>query len=265
MPLEALDAPFGGRLGYRVVGTAGSWAVLIHGWCGSAGIWDEIVPPLAETGRVLVVSLPGFGGMAPPLSGSGTIRAMGAAVARVLDHLGVSGATLVGHSMGGPVATEVAIASPSRIGAVLGLDTLSDRTYYGHVPDQEIRRRHDEFLADYPGRMRSMVDDIVHPTTGEALRRSITDAMLTAAPPSFALEVRNDLFAWDVEQRWPLVTCPAALLNSPLVARLAEAEPIPCLATTPVDTYESGHFPMLEAPGLLNEKLRSYRRRFQGP
>ena len=263
-PLETLEAPFGGRIGYRVVGTAGRWTVLIHGWCGSAAVWDDIVPALAEDGRVLAVSLPGFGGMAPPPSGAETIGAMGAAVAHALDHLDVSGATLVGHSLGGPVATEVAIASPSRTGAVLGLDTLSDRTYYGRVPDHEIRRRCDDFLVDYPGRMRSMVDAIVHPTTRAALRRSITDAMLAAASPFFALHVRNDLLAWDVEQRWPLVTCAAILLNSPLLTRLAEADPIPCLATTPVDTYDSGHFPMLEAPNLLNEKMRSCRRQLQG-
>jgi len=254
--LFPLDAPFGGQIGYRTLGDTGRWLVLIHGWCGSAEHWDIVGPELAHDFRVLVVSHPGFGGMAPPPPGGQTIIAMGAAVARVLGHLDISGAILIGHSMGGPIATETAIAAPERIAAVLGLDTLSDRGYYGRVPDEEIRRRHDDFLVDYPVRMREMVDMIVHPTSSEAMRARITDGMVAAAPPEFALDVKDDLFAWNAEDRWPLVACPKMLLNSPHVAHLAHPDPMTCFAATPVATYDSGHFPMVEAPSMIVDKIR---------
>jgi pimeloyl-ACP methyl ester carboxylesterase len=253
--LTKLDAPFGGQIGYRVKGTAGSWLVLVHGWCGSAGHWDIIAPQLACDHRVLVVSHPGFGGMAEPPSSGQTIAAMGAAVAHVLAHLDISGAVLIGHSMGGPISTETAITAPERVAGVLGLDTLSDRDYYGRVPDEEIRRRHDDFAVDYPGVMRRMVDDIVHPTTSEAMRARLTGGMLAASLPDFALDIKDDLFLWDAQERWPLVTCPGMLLNSPHVARLAHPQPMPCFAATPIVTYDSGHFPMIEAPAMIVEKL----------
>ncbi|CDN51390.1 alpha/beta fold hydrolase [Neorhizobium galegae] len=255
--LHLLDAPFGGQVGYRTLGTAGDWLVLIHGWCGSAGHWDIIGPELARDFRVLVLSHPGFGGTAPPPASGQTITAMGAAVALVLGHLDISGAILVGHSMGGPISTETAITAPQRVAAVIGLDTLSDRDYYGRVPDEEIRRRHEEFQMDYPARMRAMVDMIVHPTTAEAVRAQINDGMLAAAPGDFALDIKDDLFAWNAEDRWPLVTCPKMLLNSPYVARLAHPDPMPCFAATPIATYDSGHFPMVEAPSMIVDKIRS--------
>ncbi|MFB9949597.1 alpha/beta fold hydrolase [Rhizobium puerariae] len=255
--LLLLDAPSGGQIGCRTFGDTGDWLVLIHGWCGSAGHWDVIAPRLARDFRVLVVSHPGFGGMSPPPRSGQTVSAMGGAVAHVLDSLDIPGAILIGHSMGGPIATETAIAAPGRVAAVLGLDTLSDRGYYGPVPDAEIRRRREDFLVDYPVRMRAMVDMIVHPTTGEAMRAHITQGMLAAAPPDFALNVKDDLFAWNAEDRWPLVTCPKMLLNSPYVARLAHPDPMPCFAETPVDTYDSGHFPMPESPSMIVDKIRS--------
>ncbi|MFP5077957.1 alpha/beta fold hydrolase [Rhizobium sp. YIM 134829] len=256
-PLATLEAPMGGQIGYRLFGTEGDWLVLIHGWCGNAEHWNAIAPELARDHRVLAVSHPGFGGMRPPPTAGQTIQAMGAAVAHVMTNLGIVDAILIGHSMGGPIMTEVAIIAPERVKALLGLDTLTDRDYYGRVPHDEIVRRHEDFASDYQGCMRAMIDRIVHPSTDEGLRQMITDAMIASAPASFALDVKDDLFGWDAETRWPLVTCPAVILNSTWVARLADPEPMACFAETLVRDYDSGHFPMVEAPAMIVEKLRS--------
>jgi pimeloyl-ACP methyl ester carboxylesterase len=255
--LSLLDAPAGGQIGYRTEGIAGRWLVLVHGWCGSAAHWDMVTPELARDHRVLVVSHPGFGGTAEPPATGQTVLAMGLAVAHVLTRLDINDAILIGHSMGGPISTETAIAVPDRIAGVIGLDTLSDRGYYGRVPDGEIRRRHDEFAKDYKGIMRQMVDDIVHPTTGEDLRVLLTKGMLAAARPDFALDIKDDLFLWSAEERWPRVAAPKMLLNSPWVARLADPDPMPCFAQTRIEHYDSGHFPMIEAPAMIVEKLRT--------
>ncbi|SMF59170.1 Pimeloyl-ACP methyl ester carboxylesterase [Xaviernesmea oryzae] len=255
--LAMLDAPMGGEIGYRTLGTTGDWLVLIHGWCGNADQWNSIIPGLARRFRILAVSHPGFGGMsAPPRSGR-TIGAMGAAVARLLDHLDIGCATLVGHSMGGPIMTEAAILAPGRVKALLGLDTLTDRGYYGPVPDDEIRQRRQDFAADYDGRMRAMIDNIAHPSTGDAIRQMITDDMIASAPADFALDIKDDLFAWNAEERWPLVRCPALILNSVWVARLAHPDPMSCFDGTEVVSYDSGHFPMIEAPAMIVEKLKT--------
>ncbi|SFU21754.1 alpha/beta hydrolase [Mesorhizobium sp. YR577] len=255
--LTSLDAPFGGQIGYRTFGSRGDWLVLIHGWCGTADHWNLIAPDLSADFRILAMSHPGFGGMFPPPPSSQTIRAMGGAVAMLLAHLDITQAILIGHSMGGPIATETAIAVPAQVKALIGLDTLSDRGYYGYVPAEEIRRRHDDFAGNYAVSMRMMVDTIVHPSTGEAMRQSIADGMIAAAAPGFALDVKDDLFAWNAEERWPLINCPGMLLNSPHVARLAYPDSMPCFDATPIRTYDSGHFPMIEAPAMIVEKIRN--------
>lgn len=255
--LATLDAPMGGRIGYRTFGTSGDWLVLVHGWCGNADHWNVIAPELAREHRILAVSHPGFGGMTAPPRSSQTIHAMGTAVAHLLGHLSIDGATLIGHSMGGPIMTEVAIIAPDRVKALIGLDTLTDRDYYGRLPDDAIRRRHEDFASDYAGRMRTMIDNIAHPSTGEATRQEISDGMVASAPADFALDVKDDLFVWNAEERWPLVTCPALMLNSTWVARLAHPDPMPCFSDTDVVEYDSGHFPMVEAPAMIVEKLRA--------
>lgn len=255
--LIALDAPSGGQIGYRTFGSEGDWLVLIHGWCGSADHWNLIAPELSSDFRLLAVSHPGFGGMAAPGKAGQAVKAMGATVAHLLHHLNITGAILIGHSMGGPISTEVAIAAPDRVAGVIGLDTLSDRDYYGRVPDAEIRRRHDDFAVGYAANMRAMVNNIVHPTTDDALRQVITDEMIASAPAQFALDIKDDLFEWNAEERWPLVACPKMLLNSPWVARLAHPDPMPCFAETEIATYDSGHFPMIEAPAMIVEKLKT--------
>ncbi|MGF0539976.1 alpha/beta fold hydrolase [Agrobacterium sp. ES01] len=256
-PLTLMDAPHGGLIGYRTFGSQGPWLVLIHGWCGNADQWNLIAPQLADNFRVLTVSHPGFGGMiAPPKTGE-TIEAMGAAVAHLLAHLDIRGVYLIGHSMGGPIAAEVAIAASDRVAGLIGLDTLSDRDYYGRVPDDEIRRRHDEFAVDYETNMRTMIDNIVHPTTSEKLRQAITTDMVSSAPPDFALDIKDDLFAWNVEDRWPLVSCARLLLNSTWVAQLAHPDPMSCFAQTEIVTYDSGHVPMVEAPAMIVEKIKT--------
>lgn len=255
-PLASLPAPMGGRIGYRVTGAHRPWLVLIHGWCGSADQWTPIVPDLCRDWRVLTLSLPGFGGMSPPPPAGMTMAAMGAAVAALLDGLAIEDALLVGHSMGGPIMTETAICAPDRVKALLGLDTLTDRGYYGRVAPAEIKRRRQLFESDYPGRMRIMIDDIAHPSTGEATRRAIVDGMLASAPRDYALDVKERLFAWDAQERWPLVRHPALLLNSSWVARLADPRPMDCFRETEVVEYDSGHFPMMESPGMIVEKLR---------
>lgn len=255
-PLQTLDAPSGGLIGYRMLGS-GRWLVLVHGWCGNADIWNPVLPSLARDFRILVVTLPGFGGMAAPPRSGRTIGAMGAAVAHVLACLSIDDAVLVGHSMGGPIMTEVAIAAPDRVRALLGLDTLTDRDYYDRVPNEEIARRHADFAADYAGRMRAMIDDITHPRTPETIRTAITHDMVTSAPMKYALDVRDRLFEWDAEKRWPLVHCPALMLNSAWVARLAPPEQMDCFAATTVVSYDCGHFPMAESPAMIVEKLKS--------
>src|SRR3954469_7396399 len=90
--------------------------VLVHGLGGQWQNWLENIPRLAQDRRVVAMDLPGFGGTPEP---SGhvdiTITQYGRWVNELCDKLGLGQIELVGNSMGGYIAAEVAIQFPERV------------------------------------------------------------------------------------------------------------------------------------------------------
>jgi pimeloyl-ACP methyl ester carboxylesterase len=96
--------------------------VLVHGFGGALDWWDEIAPALAGDHRVVRIDLIGHGGTESPASGY-AIERQASLVARVLDKLGIDRFTVVGHSMGGEVATALAEAYPARVERMVLIDS----------------------------------------------------------------------------------------------------------------------------------------------
>lgn len=99
----------------------GTPVVLLHGLGEHAGYWRSNVEPLVAGGvRVVVPDLLGYGRSAKPARGDGVNPygpgGQAARVAGLLDALGISEpVVLVGHSMGGQIATRFALAWPTRV------------------------------------------------------------------------------------------------------------------------------------------------------
>jgi pimeloyl-ACP methyl ester carboxylesterase len=92
------------------------WAVNLHGYFAGGGMYWRESSRLAEAfgWRVLNPSLPGFAGSDPLPWEQVTIGEISAQVVHLLDHVGARRAILLGHSMGGAVAVQVADAHPER-------------------------------------------------------------------------------------------------------------------------------------------------------
>jgi 3-oxoadipate enol-lactonase len=103
-------------------GAAGPWIMLLHGIGGGRGGWDATGAALAGSGcRVLAVDLPGYGA-SPPVEPF-DLAGLAAAVLRLLDAVDAERAVLVGHSMGGMIAQELAARSPGRVQALVLVGT----------------------------------------------------------------------------------------------------------------------------------------------
>jgi pimeloyl-ACP methyl ester carboxylesterase len=88
--------------------------LFIHGLGGCWQNWLENIPHFARTRRVIALDLPGFGSSPmPPWEIS--IPAYGRFLRDFCERLGVDRCSLVGNSMGGFIATEVAITEPERV------------------------------------------------------------------------------------------------------------------------------------------------------
>ena len=92
---------------------AGAPLVLLHGLGSSRQAWNPVIPALAARFDVIAVDLPGFGDSSPvPAPTQPTPAALAAAVAGLLDELGVTAPHLTGNSLGGWVALELAATRP---------------------------------------------------------------------------------------------------------------------------------------------------------
>jgi pimeloyl-ACP methyl ester carboxylesterase len=102
--------------------------VLVHCYSCSLHWWDRMAPILARDHRVIRIDLLGHGGSEKPKSGY-EIPQQAALVAGALNELEVEGAVVVGHSMGGSVATALAEESSELVGRVVIVDAAPDTTY----------------------------------------------------------------------------------------------------------------------------------------
>jgi pimeloyl-ACP methyl ester carboxylesterase len=88
--------------------------VFIHGLAGNAAHWVHVAPAFTADYRVIAVDLPGCG-ESQAYPGHYSVRMYARHVLRLLDTLEIERATLIGHSLGGMVGTEMAFAAAERV------------------------------------------------------------------------------------------------------------------------------------------------------
>lgn len=113
------------QIAYEIHGE-GHPLVLISGVGYGGWFWHQVVPALAEHFQVVTFDNRGAGGTDKP-DGPYTTAMMAADTAGLLDALGVQKAFVLGHSLGGFIAQELALARPELVEKLI----LASTTYGG--------------------------------------------------------------------------------------------------------------------------------------
>lgn len=189
----------------------GEAVLFVHGLGGSHSDWRHQIEPCAHHFRVLVPDLRGFGA-----SSAGTRRIDIPQLARdllaLLDALGIERCHLVGHSMGGAVALQLALDAPQRVGRLVIANSVPSFS----TPSL---RRYGEFLY------RLLLMATVGPVAlahisarrmfpGEALRaeRARVIARSRANRRWPYLQALLSISRWSVRERLPYLQLPALVI-----------------------------------------------------
>ena len=228
--------------------------VFVHGWSCDAGYWDAQVTHFAATNRVVTIDLAGHGRSGQERKAY-TIEAFGGDVAAVLQKLDLTGAILVGHSMGGPVIVEAALAAPDRVVGLVGVDNFQNVEM--KLPPQVIDGYLGPFEASFTPTVTAWVGQMFPADADSALAAGIA-ADMASAPPPVALSAMRELLTWMGSR----TTERLAQLKVPLMCINAERQPT---LTAPIKAlvpgYElrllpgTGHFLMRENPDAFNALL----------
>lgn len=233
--------------------------VLLHSSVCDRRMWRPQVGPLRDAGfRVLAVDFRGFGDTPAPTETYDNA----ADVIALLDAYGIAQASLVGASMGGQVAHELAARWPDRVGALV----LLCAALRGQTPTPAITAFSDGEDAlleagDVDAAVKLNVDTFLGPRATDETREQV------AAMQRRAFEVQlaaDDVASVQVDTELSAITARTLVVSGAHdvdffgdIARRLTAE-IPGARHTALDW--AGHLPSLEDPAALNPLLLDFLR-----
>ena len=106
-----------GIVHYEVYGR-GRPVILLHGWLGSWGLWQETMTYLGQSFRTYALDFWGFGESGKKRS-TYAVSDFVSLVDQFMERLGIAQAPIVGHSMGGTVSMMMALQFPQRVTKVV--------------------------------------------------------------------------------------------------------------------------------------------------
>jgi len=252
--------------------TKGKHVLFIHGLGSSSLAWRDIPDALSQYFHTITIDLIGFGASEKPETADYTIKGFSKFIEDFLkERIGIEKKehkkiNIVGHSLGGYIAAQVAIENKKMIEKLV----LIDSSGLLEGPTQ--------LLKDY----RVAATEVNPVTRYEKVKRVLEDLY---AGPSRLLPVAVDLFEYTIEKPGAKHAFEAAFDNSTTTQIEQEGfqqiDDIPCLVIwgekdnlIPIEYYykfrqklpkakyekitDAGHSPFIEKTALVYEKLRTF-------
>lgn len=233
----------GNLVHYESIGR-GKALIFVHGWLGSWRYWVPMMEEFATDHRTYALDLWGFGDSSQR-PGRYNVDSYVELLVAFMDQLGIWHTPLIGHTLGGAIATRLAAEYPDRVSKVLaaGLPLTANainRKLLSSGPNDALARLFWHRQRPYPEVETAMskMDENVIARTIESVSR---------------LDLRDTMYDVDV----PLLTVYGGKDNviSPAQADNLETE---LLAARSIVLPNARHFLMLDEPAKFSRLMRDF-------
>lgn len=129
----------------------GHTVLLLHGKNFNGAYWERTAAELSSRGyRVIIPDQIGFGKSSKPQSFQFSFDALATYTNNLLDSIGVDKVAVVGHSMGGMVASRYALMFPQRTEKLVLVNPIGLEDWQRMVPYTSIEKTYQQELAKTP-------------------------------------------------------------------------------------------------------------------
>jgi 3-oxoadipate enol-lactonase len=250
----------GVALRYELSGAGGHTLVLVHEMGGSLESWDDVVPRLSGTRRVLRYDTRGAG-LSQKVRGELTLDTMADDIAALLDTLGISGkVALAGIAVGGAIALHFAARHPERASAVVAGSPATGIAAERRVPALE-RVARIEAAGMALAVEDSMLNGYAPELRGDLKRFERFRARWLGNDPGSYAAIWRMLAAAEMQGELAALRCPVLVIGGSLdrvrPARMAEAtaSSIPGAHFIELPT---GHYMAVQTPDLIADSIDTF-------
>jgi pimeloyl-ACP methyl ester carboxylesterase len=240
---------------------SGSCVLLLHGLGSESSSWQFQISALMAAGfRILAPDTPGFGHS--PYTGEGTsIPQMSQTIHALLEYMGISKAHVVGISMGGVQALQLALDFPNVVEKLVLVNT------FARLPFDDLRvipymlmRAILMYLSDLPTQARAVAKRVFPNPEHEWLRQELVKQICHADPRAYRASMRA-IAGFNVTHRLHEIQAPTLIVTGnqdttvPMKVQKELVESIPGAEQV---ILNAGHAASVEVPQQFNKILLDY-------
>ncbi|MBZ5602884.1 MAG: alpha/beta hydrolase [Acidobacteriia bacterium] len=234
--------------------------LFLHGLGSSSIDWEFQIPAFARSHRVIAMDVRGHGRSAKP-AGPYTVKQMAADAVALLEQLGAVPAHIVGLSMGGMIAFQMAVDAPQAVRSLTIVNSGPEMIL--RTPEQKagIEARYTIVRTQGMRALAKIVAGPLFPNPDQAALRQRFEDQVAGNDPEAYLAALGAINGWSVTDRIGAIGCPVLIVASdqdytPVEWKHFYAAQIP--GARVVVLNDSRHAAPLDQPEQLNRAVAEF-------
>lgn len=245
-------------LHYTLTGSGTRTLVFVHGWCINGDYWKAQADAFKDRYKILTLDLAGHGKSKVQRT-DWSMQNYANDVAELITQLKLDNVILIGHSMSGNINLLVYDKIPEKVTGFIGIDNLHE---LGKKQSDTAKAESEAFITaletSFTGTAPLFAQFLFSPTTDSLVRARVMNDIMTADTIMAAATLKSLFNESQKESAY------SKKLKVPLLLVNSDVFPVndTLLSQNTGSGYKvfhvhgTGHYPMIEAPGEFNERLR---------